>query len=100
MISDIKECIDKCNTRVCDQNHYMGAAVSRAFKKLFTKKEVRVLMLGLDGAGKTTILYKLKLDQPISTIPTVGFNVETLKFNNLRLNVWVSESLFPCNMYN
>lgn len=67
----------------------MGLTVSKTIKKLFAKKEVRVLMLGLDGAGKTTILYKLKLDQPISTIPTVGFNVETLKFNNLRLNVWV-----------
>lgn len=78
----------------------MGVTVSKTFKKLFAKKEVRVLMLGLDGAGKTTILYKLKLDQPISTIPTVGFNVETLKFNNLRLNVWVSGITVSCIISN
>uniref|UniRef100_A0A3Q1FZS1 Uncharacterized protein n=1 Tax=Acanthochromis polyacanthus TaxID=80966 RepID=A0A3Q1FZS1_9TELE len=39
--------------------------------------EMRILMLGLDAAGKTTILYKLKLGQSVTTIPTVGFNVET-----------------------
>ena len=41
------------------------------------KKEVRLLMLGLDAAGKTTILYKMKLNEVVNTIPTVGFNVET-----------------------
>jgi ADP-ribosylation factor protein 6 len=66
----------------------MGISWSKTVKRLFGKKEVRILMLGLDGAGKTTILYRLKLDQTISTIPTVGFNVETLQFNKLKLNVW------------
>lgn len=42
-------------------------------------KETRVLMLGLDAAGKTTILYKLKLGEVVSVIPTIGFNVETLQ---------------------
>lgn len=32
-------------------------------------------MLGIDGAGKTAILYKKKLGQKITTIPTIGFNV-------------------------
>lgn len=45
-------------------------------------------MLGLDAAGKTTILYKLKLNQGISTVPTVGFNVETLTYKNIKFNVW------------
>ena len=36
----------------------------------------RVLMLGLDAAGKTTLLYKLKLGETALTVPTVGFNVE------------------------
>ena len=40
-------------------------------------KEYRLLMLGLDAAGKTTILYKMKLNEVVSTIPTIGFNVET-----------------------
>ena len=38
----------------------------------------RILFLGLDGAGKTTILYKIKLNENICTIPTIGFNVETV----------------------
>jgi len=45
-------------------------------------------MLGLDSAGKTTILYKLKLGQNVSTIPTVGFNVETVTFKKVKFNVW------------
>ncbi len=47
-------------------------------------------MLGLDAAGKTTILYKLKLGQSVNTIPTVGFNVETVTYKNVKFNVWVS----------
>src|SRR3954467_12409293 len=39
-------------------------------------------------AGKTTILYKLKLGQGVSTIPTVGFNVETVTFKKVKFNVW------------
>src|SRR5258708_27566751 len=45
-------------------------------------------MLGLDAAGKTTILYKLKINQGISTVPTVGFNVETLTYKKIKFNVW------------
>ncbi|CCA66382.1 probable ADP-ribosylation factor 6 [Serendipita indica DSM 11827] len=56
--------------------------------KLFQSREMRLLMLGLDAAGKTTILYKLKLDQSVTTIPTVGFNVETVTYKNVKFNVW------------
>lgn len=45
-------------------------------------------MLGLDSAGKTTILYKLKLNKIKTTGPTVGFNVETFKYNNVKFNMW------------
>jgi len=45
-------------------------------------------MVGLDAAGKTTILYKLKLGEVTNTIPTVGFNVETVKYKNVSFNVW------------
>ncbi|GES78956.1 CPS1 protein [Rhizophagus clarus] len=41
-----------------------------------------------DAAGKTTILYKLKLNQSVTTIPTVGFNVETVTYKNVKFNVW------------
>lgn len=66
-------------------------------------------MLGLDAAGKTSrrdprlhlgdkliasaILYKLKLNQSVTTIPTVGFNVETVTYKNVKFNVWVSQTL-------
>ena len=45
-------------------------------------------MLGLDNAGKTTILYKLKLGKTSKTVPTVGFNVETVKHKNVSFAVW------------
>lgn len=49
----------------------MGGIAS-LFKSLFGKKEMRILMVGLDAAGKTTILYKLKLGEIVTTIPTIG----------------------------
>ena len=45
-------------------------------------------MLGLDAAGKTTILYKLKLNDVVTTIPTIGFNVEEVQFQNLSMTIW------------
>ena len=43
-----------------------------------SKSKQRCLFLGLDAAGKTTILYRLKLNEVVTTIPTIGFNVETV----------------------
>ena len=48
----------------------------------------RMLMVGLDAAGKTTILYKLKLGEVVTTIPTIGFNVETVEYKNIKFTVW------------
>lgn len=45
-------------------------------------------MVGLDAAGKTTILYKLKLGEIVTTIPTIGFNVETVEYKKLTFTVW------------
>jgi Arf/Sar family protein len=42
----------------------------------------------LDAAGKTTILYKLKLGEIVTTIPTIGFNVETVEYKNICFTVW------------
>ena len=59
------------------------------FAKLFAgKKQMRILMVGLDAAGKTTILYKLKLGIVITTIPTIGFNVETVRYKNAEFTIW------------
>lgn len=49
----------------------------------------KILMLGLDGAGKTTILYKVKLNENIVSIPTIGFNVETVTpVKGVSFTVW------------
>lgn len=45
-------------------------------------------MVGLDAAGKTTILYKLKLNELVTTIPTIGFNVERVEYRNISFTVW------------
>ena len=66
----------------------MGLAISKLFDRLFGKKEMRILMLGLDAAGKTTILYKLKLGEVVSSVPTIGFNVETVEYKNIKFTVW------------
>ncbi|EED96017.1 adp-ribosylation factor like protein 3 [Thalassiosira pseudonana CCMP1335] len=50
--------------------------------------EARILVLGLDNSGKTTILKQL-FDEDISQVtPTQGFNVKSMTQNNLKLNVW------------
>jgi ADP-ribosylation factor protein 1 len=66
----------------------MGQSISSLFKSLFGKQDVRILMVGLDAAGKTTILYKLKLGEIVTTIPTIGFNVETVEYKNLKFTMW------------
>jgi len=65
----------------------MGQFFARLIFDSFTK-EVRMLMVGLDAAGKTTVLYKLKLGEIVTTIPTIGFNVETVKYKNINFTVW------------
>jgi ADP-ribosylation factor-like protein 1 len=68
----------------------MGILMSKMFESLFGNKEVRILILGLDNAGKTTILYRLQneSDEAVQTIPTIGFNVETLQYKNIKFQVW------------
>jgi len=66
----------------------MGQTFTSLFKSLFGKTDVRILMVGLDAAGKTTILYKLKLGEIVTTIPTIGFNVETVEYKNIKFTMW------------
>ncbi len=66
----------------------MGFFFSRLWNSLLRKKDVRILMVGLDAAGKTTILYQLKMGETVKTIPTIGFNVETLDYKGLNFTVW------------
>ncbi|KAI9138027.1 ADP-ribosylation factor [Paraphysoderma sedebokerense] len=66
----------------------MGLSISSLFSGLWGKKDMRILMVGLDGAGKTTILYALKFNELTHTIPTVGFNVETIEYKNVTFTMW------------
>uniref|UniRef100_A0A8D0GCY4 ADP-ribosylation factor n=1 Tax=Sphenodon punctatus TaxID=8508 RepID=A0A8D0GCY4_SPHPU len=66
----------------------MGNAFKKLIKSLFGKKERRILMVGLDAAGKTTILYKLKLGEIVTTIPTIVSNVEMVEYTNISFTVW------------
>jgi ADP-ribosylation factor-like protein 5B len=47
-----------------------------------------VLQVGLDNAGKTTALYKLSLGQTVTTVPTIGSNVERVKLENVNFEIW------------
>jgi small GTP-binding protein len=58
------------------------------FGRLFGKREARVFMVGLNAAGKTTILYKLKLGEEVKTIPTIGANVEAIQYKTVDFTVW------------
>jgi len=66
----------------------MGLTISSLLGKLWSSKPMRILMVGLDAAGKTTVLYKLKLGEVVTTIPTIGFNVETVEYKNICFTVW------------
>uniref|UniRef100_A0A3P9MVA6 ADP ribosylation factor 4 n=3 Tax=Poecilia TaxID=8080 RepID=A0A3P9MVA6_POERE len=66
----------------------MGVIISQIFSRFISKTPVRILMVGLDAAGKTTLLYKLKLAEVVTTIPTIGFNVETVEYKNISFTVW------------
>ena len=63
--------------------------IASALTTLFAgKNNVKMLMVGLDASGNTTVLYKLKLGDLITSIPTIGFNVETVEYKNLKFTMW------------
>ncbi|KAI9485080.1 ADP-ribosylation factor-like protein 5A [Zychaea mexicana] len=66
----------------------MGIVFSNLWNKLFSKAQVKISIVGLDNAGKTTILYKLLLNQVVTTTPTIGSNVETIEYKNIRFLMW------------
>nr|NP_001120457.1 uncharacterized protein LOC100145554 [Xenopus tropicalis]AAI61242.1 LOC100145554 protein [Xenopus tropicalis] len=69
----------------------MGNLFSSLYQILmgFHGTKARIIMLGLDAAGKTTVLYKLKFNETVTTIPTIGFNVETVEpMRNVSFTVW------------
>eukprot|EP01083_Nonionella_stella_P169332 574005_1 len=67
-------CLCHCNNcydRICRKN-----------------KDYRLLMIGLDASGKTTILYRLKFGEYVNIPNQIGFNVETIEYHNLHLTLW------------
>lgn len=77
----------------------MGVSFSKLFARLFGKKDMRILMVGLDAAGKTTILYKLKLGEIVTTIPTIGFNVETGKLFFFNAQTFLPKPRGNCGIF-
>merc|ERR1712194_199538 len=65
----------------------MGTMLSGGLRKLWGM-EAEILMVGLDNAGKSTILYKLNLGEVVGTAPTVGFNIKSVKYHNVSFTVW------------
>ncbi|KAJ8783701.1 hypothetical protein J1605_008744 [Eschrichtius robustus] len=65
-----------------------GRIFANLFKGLFGKKETPILIVGLDAAGKTTIPYKVKLGEIMTTTPTTGFNMETVEYKHISFTVW------------
>lgn len=63
----------------------------------------RILFFGLDCTGKTTFLYRLALDEIVTTIPTIGFNVETVniplaKGKKIQITGW-DVGMFDLDLY-
>mmetsp|Transcript_18481 Transcript_18481/g.52166 ORF Transcript_18481/g.52166 Transcript_18481/m.52166 type:complete len:215 (-) Transcript_18481:182-826(-) len=67
----------------------MGILVSKVWRSLFgSKVQSKIVIVGLNNAGKTTILYKLHLGQVVMTQPTIGSNVEEVKHGSITFQVW------------
>jgi len=73
----------------------MGAWMSRVWFLMFPAREYKLVVVGLDNAGKTTTLYKLHLGEAVTAAPTIGSNVEEVVFKNLRFEVSQLPSLSP-----
>jgi len=66
----------------------MGLSFTQLWQRWNGGTDMRILMVGLDAAGRTRILYELKFWEFGTTIPTIGFNVETAECRNICFAVW------------
>lgn len=66
--------------------NFFSALIDQVMSRF--KKDARLVVLGLDGAGKTTLLYSLKLGEVLHTVPTIGFNVETVSYKNISFTMF------------
>ena len=58
-------------------------------KNFFSTSKIEVCMVGLENAGKTTLLNQLSLGDPSFTVPTVGLNVKTVKKGGVTMKVYI-----------
>uniref|UniRef100_A0A2I2ZCN9 ADP ribosylation factor like GTPase 5B n=1 Tax=Gorilla gorilla gorilla TaxID=9595 RepID=A0A2I2ZCN9_GORGO len=56
--------------------------------RLFDHQEHKVIIVGLDNAGKTTILYQFSMNEVVHTSPIIGSNVEEIVINNTHFLMW------------
>lgn len=66
----------------------MGGILSATYDRLFGPYRYKITLVGLDNAGKTTILYRLTLGETVETVPTVGTQVETVNYKNIAYTIW------------
>lgn len=78
---------ERCVRPTCDNCPSLPADMGLRGSK---QPQAQVLLLGLDNAGKSTLLYKLKHDACVSTVPTIGFNVEMMEGRKNRKNIAVT----------
>ena len=73
----------------CAQAESSAMGLLTILKKVKQKeREVRILMLGLDNAGKTTVVKKFNGEDIDLISPTLGFNIKTLEYRGFKLNIW------------
>lgn len=66
----------------------MGVLLSKLWSIFGGSEEHKILIVGLDNAGKTTILYQLLMKEVVHTSPTIGSNVEEIVWKNIRFIMW------------
>lgn len=78
----------------------MGSSISSGkhsiLDSLPSYNNLHIVMLGLDSAGKTTALYRLKFDQYLNTVPTIGFNCEKVRAHSGKAKVCQTQLAIDC----
>lgn len=65
-------------------NYLMGSTSSKVFDPLFEKKDLAFAFVGLDNAGKSTMLKQMNLGRIVQTMPDIGLIVESVKYRNIK----------------
>ena len=67
----------------------MGNWITNVWDRLFgEKRDMKIVVVGLDAAGKTTILNKMRFDEVMQTAPTIGVNTEDIQVKNVQIKVF------------